>query len=119
MPRRPRVHLDWVPAHVVQRGHNRGACFFDDQDRHAYLGGLHEALRREGCRRHAYVLMTNHLLLTPQDAKAVPRVLIAVGRRYVQYINRTCGRTGTLWDSRYKSSPVQAETYLLPCSALQ
>ncbi len=61
--------------------------------------------------------MTNpmHLLLTPAEARAVPRVLIAVGRRYVQHVNRTCGRTGTLWDSRYKSSLVQAETYLLLC----
>jgi putative transposase len=117
MPRRPRVHLDWVPLHIVQRGHNRGPCFFDEQDRYAYLGWLHEALRREGCRLHAYVLMTNHvhLLLTPPDARSVPRLLIAVGRRYVQHINRTYGRTGTLWDSRYKSSLVQAETYLLLC----
>jgi putative transposase len=38
-----------------------------------------------------------------------------VGRRYVQYTNHTYGRTGTLWDSRYKSSLVQAETYLLLC----
>ena len=38
-----------------------------------------------------------------------------MGRRYVQYINHTYGRTGTLWDSRYKSSLVQAETYLLLC----
>ena len=36
-------------------------------------------------------------------------------RRYVQYINRSYRRTGTLWDSRYKSSLVQAETYLLAC----
>jgi REP-associated tyrosine transposase len=42
-------------------------------------------------------------------------VLISVGRRYVQYINHTYGRTGTLWDGRYKSSLVQAETYLLLC----
>jgi len=42
-------------------------------------------------------------------------VLISVGRRYVQLINRTYGRTSTLWDGRYKSSLVQAETYLLFC----
>ncbi len=117
MPRRPRIHLDRTQLHIVQRGHNRSPCFFDDQDRLAYLDWLHEALRREECRLHAYVLMTNHvhLLLTPADARAVPRVLIAVGRRYVQHVNRTYGRTGTLWDSRYKSSLVQAETYLLLC----
>jgi putative transposase len=117
MPRRPRIHIDGVPLHIVQRGHNRGACFFDDQDRHAYLGWLRDALQRERCQLHAYVLMTNHvhLLLTPEHATSVPRLIISVGRRYVQYINHTYGRTGTLWDSRYKSSLVQAETYLLLC----
>jgi putative transposase len=117
MPRRPRIHIDGLPLHIVQRGHNRAACFFDDQDRLAYLGWLREALQRERCALHAYVLMTNHvhLLLTPEQADRVPQVLISVGRRYVQSINHTYGRTGTLWDGRYKSSLVQAETYLLLC----
>jgi putative transposase len=117
MPRRPRIHIDGLPLHIVQRGHNRGACFFDDQDRHAYLGWLGDALQREQCRLHAYVLMTNHvhLLLTPEHAASVPRLIISVGRRYVQYINHSYGRSGTLWESRYKSSLVQAETYLLFC----
>ena len=39
MPHRPRVHLDWVTLHIVQQGHNRRPCIFDDQDRHAYLAG--------------------------------------------------------------------------------
>ncbi len=65
----------------------------------------------------AYALMTNHVhpLITPRKAEAVPRLIIALGRRYVQYINTTYGRTGTLWDSRYESSAIQAETYLLAC----
>lgn len=63
---------------------------------------------KERCRLHADVRMTNqvHLLLTPSDARSVPRVRIAVGRRDVQHINRTSGRTDTLWDSHYTSSPV-------------
>ncbi len=66
---------------------------------------------------HAYVLMTNHvhLLLTPKKAEAVPRLIMSVGRRYVQYINRAHGHTGALWDSRFKSSVIQADTYLLTC----
>ena len=117
MHRRPRIHIDGLPLHIVQRGHNRAACFFGDQDRLAYLGWLHEALVRERCRMHAYVLMTNHvhLLLTPEEAERVPQVLISVGRRYVQCVNHTYGRTGTLRDGRYKSSLVQAETDLLLC----
>ena len=105
----------WTALHIEQRGHNRDACFLNEQDYLAYLGWLDEALRQTGCQLHAYVLMTNHLhlLLTPERAKTIPKLLIALGRRYVQYFNRTYKLTGTLWDSRYKSSLVQADTYLL------
>ena len=117
MPRRPRVHLADTPLHVVQRGHNRDACFFAEADYLAYRHWLGEALTASGCLLHAYVQMTNHvhLLLTPPDAGAVSRLMISLGRRYVAYINKTYRRTGTLWDSRYKASLVQAEDYLLVC----
>ena len=117
MPRRPRIHLDGIPLHIVQRGHNREPCFFGEEDYQAYLHWLGEALKKEDCALHAYALMTNHvhLLVTPRKAASIPRLIIALGRRYVQYINTTYRRTGTLWDSRYKSSLIQAETYLLAC----
>ncbi len=53
--------------------------------------------------------------LPPQEPRAetVPRLIISLERRYLQYIYRNYRRTGTLWDSRYKSSLIQAETYLL------
>ena len=117
MPRRPRVQLDDVPLHIVQRGHNREPCFFSEEDYASYLHWLGEALDDTECQLHAYVLMTNHvhLLLTPKRAVTVPKLIMSLGRRYVQYINRTHQRTGTLWDSRYKSSVIQADTYLLTC----
>ncbi len=117
MPRRPRIHLPGLPLHVVQRGHNRDACFFAEEDYLAYREWLGEALRATGCQLHPYVQMTNHvhLLLTPPTPEAVSGLMISLGRRYVQYINKTYRRTGTLWDSRYKSSLVQADTYLLLC----
>src|SRR5258706_15981234 len=117
MPRRPRVHLDGIPLQIVQRGHNREPCFFGEEDYLSYLHWLKGALVENQCAMHAYVLMTNHvhLLLTPKKAEAVPKLIISIGRRYVQYINRSYQRTGTLWDSRYKSSLVQSDTYLLTC----
>ena len=98
MPRRPRVHLDGAPLHIVQRGHHRQPCFCCEEDYLSYRHWLAEALAEADCTLHAYVLMTNHvhLLLTPRKAEAVPRLLISLGRRYVQYVNRTCRRTGTL-----------------------
>jgi len=117
MPRRPRIHLPGAPIHLVQRGHNRDACFFTDEDYLAYREWLGEALLKTGCALHAYVWMTNHvhLLLTPPTREAVTQLVVSLGRRYVQYINKTYRRTGTLWDSRYKSSLIHADDYLLLC----
>jgi len=102
----------------VQRGHNRDACFFCDEDYSAYLTWLANGLRDTGCQLYAYVLINHHvhLLLTPPaQVESVPRLLIMLGRRYVHYINKAYRRTGTLWDSRYKSSSIQTEAYLLKC----
>ncbi len=117
MPRRPRLQLAEVPLHIVQRGINREPCFFAEEDYHCYLHWLEEAARDCGCAIHAYVLMTNHvhLLLTPAENGSPARLMQSLGRRYVQYVNRFYRRTGSLWEGRYKSSLVQAESYLLAC----
>ena len=59
MPRKPRMYLSEIPAHVVQRGNNREPCFFAEQDYRFYLDRLGRALKRYCVRLHAYVLMTN------------------------------------------------------------
>lgn len=117
MPRRPRLQLAEVPLHIAQRGINREPCFFAEEDYHCYLHWLEDAARDWGCAIHAYVLMTNHvhLLLTPAVNGSPARLMQSLGRRYVQYINRFYRRTDSLWEGRYKSSLVQAETYLLSC----
>ena len=117
MPRRPRIQLDGVPLYIVQRGHNREPCFFGEEDYQRYLHWLGEALAANECSLHAYVLMNKHvhLLITPNKAERVPHLIVALGRRYVQYVKRTYQRTGTLWDSRDKSSLVHADAYLFTC----
>lgn len=118
MPRKPRFYVSGMPVHVVQRGNNRDPIFFDDADYRAYLKWLKEAANKYRCAIHAYVLMTNHvhLLVTPEDETGVSRMMQYVGRYYVPYINHSYGRTGTLWEGRYKSSLIDAQAYLLTCS---
>jgi putative transposase len=101
----------------VQRGNDRQPCFFQDIDRIRYLGELREICLREDCAIHAYVLMTNHvhLLMTPLACGQVARVMQALGRRYVRYVNDRYCRTGTLWEGRYKACLVDSESYLLRC----
>lgn len=64
---------------------------------------------------HAYVWMTNHihLLATPESGHAISKVFQSVGRRYVQYFNAAYGRSGTLWEGRYRATVVDSERYLL------
>ena len=66
MPRKPRFYIPGVPVHIVQRGHSKEPVFFENDDYQAYLGWLKEAAERYGCAIHAYVLMTNHILATPE-----------------------------------------------------
>ena len=117
MPRKPRFFLPNIPVHAIQRGNNRQAIFFDEADYKLYLGWLKTAAEKYSCQIHAYVLMTNHvhLLITPVHRDSLSRLLQYVGRYYVSYVNNTYGRTGTLWEGRYKASIVEEESYLLSC----
>jgi putative transposase len=117
MPRKPRMYLPGVPAHVVQRGNNRNACFYAEDDYRYYLECLRQGLHRYQVRLHAYVLMSNHvhLLMTPEDTAGISRLMQHLGRVYVEYVNRTYRRSGTLWEGRHKASLVNAEDYLMTC----
>lgn len=64
MPRKPRMYLPGVPCHIIQRGNNRGATFFAEQDYQFYLECLYDAAMKYHVKIHAYVLMTNHLLFS-------------------------------------------------------
>lgn len=117
MARRPRLTITGMPQHVIQRGNNRQATFFVDEDYRLFLAYLGEAAREHDCSVHAYVLMTNHvhLLLTPKQPHAVSRTMQDVGRRYVQYVNFRYRRSGTLWEGRFKASLVDTQHYFLAC----
>lgn len=117
MPRPPRLDLPGIPVHLVQRGVNRAACFFGDVDRHYYLKLLAKFAAKRECALHAYALMTNHvhLLITPARKGALAALMQDLGRSYVRTMNAVHGRTGTLWEGRFKSSLVDSERYFLVC----
>jgi putative transposase len=117
MPRRARITLANTPHHIIQRGNNRSACFYVDDDYFRYLDWLEKYSLENGCRVHAYVLMTNHvhLLITPETFDGLAKMMKCLGQRYVQYINRTYNRSGTLWEGRFKSCITQEDKYVLSC----
>ena len=119
MARLPRLTLAGYPHHVVQRGNNRQAIFSSASDYQVLLDLLQESASRFSVAIHAYVLMANHfhLLVSPDTAEGVPQLMQTVGRRYVRYFNDAQGRSGTLWEGRYRSTVIQPDRYLLPCMA--
>jgi len=117
MPRQKRYRIPGVPQHLISRGNDRRPCYFDSSDYRRYLALLHEASSRHHCEIHAYVLMTNHvhLLVTPRVPDGISLMMQATGRRYVQQINALYGRTGTLFEGRYKATVVSSESHVLRC----
>ena len=117
MPRRARLSIPGIPWHIIQRGNNRSVCFYAEEDYQLYLHYLDEFATKFDCAIHAYALMTNHvhLLLTPQRADSAAMLMKNLGQRYVQYINHTYRRSGTLWEGRFRSCLTQTEDYVLAC----
>jgi len=117
MPRQPRYFIPDIPQHVITRGVDRQAVFFQEQDYTLYQEALLRAAGTHGCSIHAYVLMTNHvhLLVTPKLKRSLPLMMQAMGRNYVQRLNARYNRTGTLWEGRYKAGLIQDDRYLLAC----
>ena len=117
MARLPRLVLPGWPHHVIQRGNNRQAIVRGDADRRAWRDMLAEVLEHYAVTLQAYVLMDNHfhLLVTPPSAQALSRMMQALGRKYVGAHNAVHGRSGTLWEGRFKCSPVETDRYFLAC----
>ena len=106
-----------VALHVIQRGVNRSACFRAEADYLVYLSHLRQLAHKHGCAVHAYCLMTNHvhLLLTPSHTRSCTALMRDLGQRYVPYFNSRHGRTGTLWEGRFRSCIAESGRYVLAC----
>jgi putative transposase len=115
MARLRRLVLPGQVHHLVQRGHNAQHVFSDDEDRRQYLAALQDAARAGAVTLHAYVLLDNEvqLLLTPPTEAALSRMMQALGRRYVAAYNRRHGRSGTLWEGRFRAGVVQHGAHAL------
>lgn len=115
MARLPRLTLADLPHHIIQRGNNGGDIFVDAQDRETMLALMREMAQSHQLAVHAYVLLPSQfdLLVTPRSDEGLPKFMQAVGRRYVRYFNDRHGRSGTLWEGRYRGTVLQA-SWILP-----
>jgi putative transposase len=115
MARLPRLCLPGLPHLMRQRGHSDAAVFLDDADRQTYHAALREAAALQRLPVHAYALLRSEvrLLITPDQPDSLGRLLQSVGRRYGAAFNRRHGRSGGLWEGRFRATVVEPGLELL------
>jgi putative transposase len=118
MARQPRLILPNQPHLIIQRGNDNQRIFRDDEDHERFLGWLRECARYYKVGLHAYVLMPSCLILlaTPVDEDGLALMMQKVGRYYVPWFNAKHGRSGTLFQGRFRTAIVDPANYLLACS---
>ena len=113
MARKPRLHYPGALYHVILRGNARQDVFHDVEDRYRFYLFLQEGTERFGHRILAFCMMTNHVHLAVQvGIVPLSRIMQNITFRYTRWHNWRHGRTGHLFQGRYKSFLVDADSYL-------
>jgi putative transposase len=120
MARLPRLVVPNHLHHIIAQGNNDQHIALDDADCLQFLSCLRVSAQLTGVAVHAYVLMPSRvqLMATPTDALGLGKLMQAIGRHYVPYFNARHGRSGNLWEGRYRATVIDAETYFLACAQL-
>jgi len=114
MSRVAHIVVPGYPHHIKQRGNNKQAIFFVEDDRYVYLELLGAQGAKYGLRIDGYCLMTNHVHVigTPAGEASLAKTLGRTHFLYAQYINRMHHRSGHLWQNRFYSCAMNDDYFL-------
>lgn len=115
MARLQRLAVAGLPHLVRQQALEGQPAVRDDADRLAFLDCLRTAAAEAGVAVHAYALTAAdlHLLVTPDTGPALGALMQDCARRYVGAYNRRHGRSGSLWQHRYRTTVVEPGPWLV------
>ena len=114
MTRKPRIHYPGAVYHVILRGNAGEPIFFEDCDRYRFYPILQHTAEKFGCRIHGFCLMTNHAHFIMQVGDMpLSRIMQNISQRYTKWVNYSQGRTGHIFQGRYKALLLGADEYLL------
>jgi putative transposase len=97
----------------VQRGHNKQVVFAQEADLRYCLSTLEDFKALYDVKVYGFCLMTNHVHLILQPGEAISglgQLMKRLSGRQIRFVNRQESRTGTLWEGRYRFSPIERET---------
>src|SRR5436190_2616656 len=114
MVRPLRLQFPGALLHVMSRGDAKQCIFVDDRDRQSFLDLLGECVTRFQWILDAYAIMPNHFhLLVQLTEETLSRGMHWLNTSYAVAFNRRHNRVGHVLQGRFKSPPVERETYLL------
>lgn len=135
MPSRNIIRQDVSESfyHVYARGSNKQRIFLDEKDKEKFISLFARYLSQEQLHSNtgepyphflnrvelmAYCLMDNHfhLLVYQGSVGGISAFMRSLMTSYVRYFNLKYKKTGSLFESRYKSSRIDDETYFVHIS---
>ena len=114
MPRIGRTYQQAVCYHVMNRGINRQMVFQDEADHAAFKDLVKVYQARTGAKVYHWALMGNHYHMVVEVAHAKLREWAGgFQQKYAWYHHQRYGTSGTFWQDRFKSKPVEIGGYLV------
>ncbi len=114
MARRTRLHIPGAVYHVMLRGNAGQLLFFTADDYGHFYNLLSDGVDRFSYQVHAFCCMPNHLhLLVQVGVTPLSRIMQNLTFRYARWVNEQQGRTGHLFQGRYKALLIEPENYLV------
>lgn len=112
--RNPRRQGESNVYHIIARGTGKQLIFEDDQDRIKFLSFMSQACRESHVELYAWCLMGNHFhLLASAPIEDISSFIKKLCGWYARYFNDRHGRTGHLFQERFRSEPVESDEYLM------
>lgn len=114
MPSGPRIFFENAHYHVTDRGSDKHGVFLDADDRREYLSLLGQARKDFQLLLPAYALMSDHIHLYLVTPKAnLSEAMFSINDAYSRYFDHKHGKTGHLFEGRYKYKLIQDDKYSL------
>ncbi len=118
MARPLRTEAAGIPCHLMIRGNNRENVFIDTDCFNRYMEILKGYKERFGYKLYCYCLILNHihLLIEASEKALISKIMQCVNTSFTMYYNKKFGRTGHVFEGRYKSKVIKDDRYLLGVS---
>jgi len=114
MARTAREKSDSGIYHIMLRGIDKQLILEDDEDNQRLKEILYQCKEISGYKLYAYCFLGNHIhLLLKTEKESLAQIFKRIGARYVYYFNQKYKRSGHLFQDRFKSEPIDDDSYFL------